>query len=69
MKRALKRLLILLVVLGLLGGAAWYFLSYNPELTAGFLAGRGASALAHGNYECTYDRRTWLTGKLYYQNV
>lgn len=58
MKRALKRLLILLVVLGLLGGAAWYFLSYNPELTAGFLAGRGASALAHGNYDSAVN---WYT--------
>ena len=58
MKRALKRLLILLVVLGLLGGSAWYFLSYNPELTAGFLAGRGASALAHGNYDSAVN---WYT--------
>lgn len=48
--RALKRVIILILIVALVGGAAWYFLIYNPSLTAGILRSWGDSAMASGNH-------------------
>lgn len=50
MKRALKIAISLIVILALLIGAAWFFLLYRPELTAGMLTGWGDRAAEAGRY-------------------
>lgn len=62
MKRALKIVLILLLVAGLLGGAGWYFLQYNTTPSVQLLVSRGEKAAAAGRsstairlYQQAYD--------------
>lgn len=59
MKRALKRFLIFVAVLGVLTAAAWYFLMYNPDLTAGMLRSWGNSAMEDGNYSRAVTWYRW----------
>lgn len=51
MKRALIKLTVFLVVLGLLGGTAWYFLVHNPARTAGYLVTLGENAAGGEDYD------------------
>ncbi len=57
--RALKQLFIWILILALLGGAAWYFLSYNPALTAGLLADWGGASLEKGNTDWAIQCYRW----------
>lgn len=57
--RALKQLLIWILILALLGGAAWYFLSFNPGLTASFLASWGAASYKNGNTDWALRCYDW----------
>ena len=43
MKKALKIILPIVIVLAILGGAYWYFIQYNPLLTARILTNFGSS--------------------------
>ena len=51
MKKVLCILLPILLVLVLLGGAAWYFLFYQADQTAGYFLERGDHAMQDGRYE------------------
>lgn len=58
MKKALKLIISLILVAVLLGGAAWYFLLYNPALTTDLLLdwGAGAQSRGHTNTAIRYYR-------------
>ncbi len=51
MKKALKIILPLLLALAIVGGAAWYFLLYQPSLTADYYVSRAEKAIAEGRYD------------------
>ena len=51
MKRALKILICLVIVVGLLAAAAWFFLSYRPDLACEFFINRAEAATANGRYD------------------
>ena len=51
MKKALKIILPLVLVLALLGGAAWYFLYYQVDKTADYFIQRGDRAMEAQRYE------------------
>ncbi len=57
--RALKQLLIWILVLALLCGVVWYFLSFNPSLTAGLLANWGAASYKNGNTDWAIRCYSW----------
>lgn len=61
MKRVLKIVIPLVLVLALLGAAAWFFLFYRSDLTADFLAGRAANLVEKGRYNraITYYNWAW----------
>ena len=61
MKRVLKIVIPLVLVLALLGAAAWFFLFYRSDLTADFLAGRASSLVEKGRYNraITYYNWAW----------
>lgn len=61
MKRVLKIVIPLVLVLALLGAAAWFFLFYRSDLTANFLAGRAANLVEKGRYNraITYYNWAW----------
>ncbi len=58
MKKALKLIISLILIAALLGGAAWYFLLYNPALTTDLLLdwGAGAQSRGHTNTAIRYYR-------------
>ncbi len=51
MKRALKILIPLCIVVALICGAAWYFLSYRTDLACDFYVSRAEAAAAQGRYD------------------
>lgn len=55
----LKRLIIWLLVLLILGGAAWYFLVYNPFPAAHFFAQWGKRAVQEGNTDWALQCYNW----------
>ena len=61
MKRVLKIVIPLVVVLALLGTAAWFFLSFRADLTAGFLRGQAAKMVERERYSraVTYYNWAW----------
>ena len=61
MKRVLKIVIPLVVVLALLGTAAWFFLSFRADLTAGFLRGQAAKMVEKERYSraVTYYNWAW----------
>ena len=61
MKRVLKIVIPLVVVLALLGTAAWFFLSFRADLTAGFLRGQAAKMVERERYSraVTYNNWAW----------
>ena len=61
MKHVLKILIPLVVVVALIAGAAWYFLSYRPDLTCAFYVNRAEAAIAKGRYDraVKYYTRAW----------
>lgn len=61
MKRVLKIVIPLVVVLALLGAAAWFFLSFRADLTAGFLRGQAAKMVERERYSraVTYYNWAW----------
>ena len=61
MKRVLKIVIPLVVVLALLGAAAWFFLSFRADLTAGFLRGQAAKMVEKERYSraVTYYNWAW----------
>ena len=61
MKRVLKIVIPLVLILALLGAAAWFFLFYRSDLTADFLAGRAANLVEKGRYNraITYYNWAW----------
>ncbi len=61
MKHALKILIPLVVVAVLLSAAAWFFLSFRPDLTCQFYISRAESALSQGRPQraVRYYTRAW----------
>lgn len=61
MKHALRILIPLVVVVAVLAGAAWYFLSYRPDLARQFYVSRAESAASQGRYgrAVDYYSRAW----------
>ena len=61
MKHALRILVPMVVVVALLAGAAWYFLSFRPDLACQFYVSRAESAAAAGRYgrAVDYYARAW----------
>lgn len=59
MKRALVKILIFLLVLSLLAGAAWYLLMGNPQFTAGVLSHFGQSAMGGQHYSSATRWYKW----------
>ena len=57
--RALKRVIILILIAALLAGTAWYFFMYNPSLTAGVLRSWGDGAMKSGNYTSATRWYSW----------
>lgn len=57
--QVLKRVIILVLIVALLGGAAWYFLMYNPGLTAGVLSSWGDSAMDSGDHRGAVRWYSW----------
>lgn len=50
MKHVLKVLIPLVLVVAIAAGAAWYFLSYRPDLTCAFYVNRAEAAISQGRY-------------------
>ncbi len=59
MKRALKIIVVFLLLAAILGGAAWYFLSYNPQMTANFLRTQGEKAASSEKYDKAIQYYRW----------
>lgn len=59
MKRALLKILIFLLILGLLAGAAWYLILGNPQFTAGVLANWGSGAMEGQRYSSAIRWYRW----------
>ena len=61
MKHALKILIPLVLVVALLAAAAWFFLSYRPDLACQFYVNRAESAISQGKYQraVRYYSRAW----------
>lgn len=61
MKRILKIVIPLVVVLALLGTAAWFFIVYRGDLTSGFLVGQAQRMVERGRYgrAITYYDWAW----------
>lgn len=59
MKRALKIIIVFLLLAAIIGGAAWYFLSYNPQMTAAFLRSQGEKAAAGEKYDTAIRYYRW----------
>lgn len=61
MKHVLKILIPLVLVVAVAAGAAWYFLSYRPDLTCEFYVNRAEAAVSKGRYSkaVKYYTRAW----------
>lgn len=61
MKRTLKILIPLFLVVVLIAGACWFFLSYRPDFAAQFYINRAEAALDQGRYNSAvkYYGRAW----------
>lgn len=61
MKHVLKILIPLVLVVVLIAGAAWYFLSFRPDLTCDFYVNRAEAAISQGRYSraVKYYSRAW----------
>lgn len=59
MKRALKILAVLLLIAAIVGGAGWYFLSYNPASAIQVLTDWGESAAARQQYTSAIRYYRW----------
>lgn len=60
--RALKHIIIWVLVLALLVGTVWYFVSYNPALTAKMLSHWGAGRANSGDYTSAIRLYKWAYG-------
>lgn len=61
MKRALKIIIPIFLLIAIFLAAAWFFLSFRPDLTCQFFVNRAESALSQGNYAraVRYYDRAW----------
>ena len=61
MKHVRKVLIPLVLVVAVAAGAAWYFLSYRPDLTCEFYVNRAEAAISQGRYSkaVKYYSRAW----------
>lgn len=62
MKKALKIVLPIVILLGIVGGAYWYFIRYNPLLTADLLTDLGDTMISRDHPRFARQCYEWASG-------